>query len=640
MLPLGKMSRTPSVEPAPWLAELRNIYATAPVGLCCIDCDLRYVSVNDRLAEWNGRPSADHIGRTLREVIPQVADLVEPVYRRVFDTGEPELGVELRGVTDASPDVERTWVCHYSPVRDRLGRVVAVNTVVHDVTDRMAWTAALNEVTESLRQRDEFLHVVGDRLPQAMLFRLVHSPDGDYRFTYVSEGAADVIGRTAEEILREPQAVIDRVADEDRPFVLEAMATSIRTLAPLDLTCRMRWPDGSRHWCHFRSAVRTLEDGSVICEGIILNTTREKLAEQALFESQARNQAILSALPDMMFVFDTNSTYLDVHTRDEALLLVPPSAFLGRTIAEVMPPDLARQFARCFDQVALEGSSQTDYSLTVDGERRYFEARMVPCGPDKVLAIVRDVTDSKRTQVEVERSRLELAHISRITMLGEIAASLAHELNQPLTAILANSEAARYSLIAKRVDGLEVDAMLADVVEGAKRAGDVIRRVRTWLTRGQFEPEETDINQKIHDVVRLLHSELIMRHVRVTVDLDPSLPLVFADRVQIQQVIMNLALNGIEAMHERPVGDRQLTFSTSWIDGSVQVAVRDRGTGMQPDHMERLFDPFFSTKAAGLGMGLRICSSIVAAHGGRIWASNSADVGATFFFTLPAVRPA
>ena len=276
-----------------------------------------------------------------------------------------------------------------------------------------------------------------------------------------------------------------------------------------------------------------------------------------------------------------------------------------------------------------------DYSLVVNGELRRYEARMVPCGHDRILSIVRDVTDSKRAQHEAERSRQELAHISRVTLLGEITASLAHELNQPLTAILTNAQAARQNLAAKRLEESEAEEILQEIVAAATRAGDVIRRVRTWLTRDQPVMQDLDINQIVCDVERLLHSELIIRHVALTLDLDPGLPPVSADRVQLQQVIMNLALNGIEAMHDRTNGNRQLTISTSLAGRNVLIAVRDAGTGIHPDHMDRLFDPFFSTKPAGLGVGLRICWSIVTAHGGRIWAQNNPDAGATFSFTLP-----
>ena len=507
-MPRPAPPRDLSVDPALRVEELRNIYATAPVGLCCIDRNLRYVSINDRLAGYNGRRASDHIGKTLREMIPELASEVEPIYRTVLETGVPQLNVELVGSTAAAPGVMRTWLCSYSPVRDERSRVMRVNTVVHDVT---------------------------------------------------------------------------------------------------------------------------------VCKGIMFNTTSLKEAEEALIESQAQYQAILSALPDLVFLISRDGTYLDVHPRDDARLFAPPDHFLGKKVSDVMPQEFADQFAICAGQVLTRGAAQMDYSLPIDGERRQYEARMVPCGPDRILAIVRDVTENKRAQREAERNRQELAHISRVTLLGEITASLAHELNQPLTAILTNAQAARQNLAAKRLDEAETEEILQEIVGASNRAGDVIRRVRTWLTRDQPVLQDLDINQVVSDVEPLLHSELIIRHVALTLDLAPGLPPISADRVQLQQVILNLALNGIEAMHEKSNGDRLLTIATSRAGRGVMLAVRDRGTGIHPDHMDRLFDPFFSTKPAGLGVGLRICWSIVTGHGGRIWAENNPDGGATFFFTLPPV---
>jgi len=633
--PQPNSPRASSVEPARQLAELHNIYATAPVGLCCIDTGLRYMSINERLAALNGLPVAAHIGRTLREIVPGIADLIEPVYRRVFETGEPVFDAELEGRTAAAPEVDRAWMCTYSPLRDARGRVMAVNTVVQDVTEWKAHERELRAVNESLRQRDEFLHIVADRLPKAMLFRVVHEPDGGFRFTYASEGAEEVAGLTIDTILREPTAVTDLIVPEDRPRFFDAMTHSIETLSPFDVVCRLRWRDGTLHWGHFRSAVRPMPSGGAICEGILLNVTSHRRAVEELVETQARNQAILSGLPDMMFVLGTDGTYLDVHVSDAQRLLMPPDQFLGKNMAEVMPPDLARQFESCFERVRKDGSASADYALMLHGERRHFEARMVPCGTDQILSIVRDVTESKRAQHEVQHSRLELAHISRVTVLGEITASIAHELNQPLTAILSNAQAAQHVIAAGRDLG-EVGDMLSDIVEADQRAGDVIRRLRTWLSRDQFLPQRLNVNQLILDVEPLIRSELIMRHVRLTLDLDVAVPDVTADRVQLQQVILNLALNGIDAMQELPFGERQLTIRTLVSGNEVQCAVRDRGTGIHPDHMDRLFDAFFSTKPTGLGIGLRICSSIMSAHRGSIWAVNNPEGGATFSFKLPA----
>jgi PAS domain S-box-containing protein len=614
--------------------DLQAAYASAPIGLGCVDRDLRYVYINDRLAQYHGRPAAEHIGRTLREMTaPEFADQLEPVYRRVLATGEPVLDFEM---SSSDPAEKHTCIGSYTPVRDDRGAVVGVNAVVQDITQRRMYLAAVEEVNRSLLERDEFLHGVGDKLPRAMLYRATNPPGGGgFRFVYVSKGVEEVTGLTAEHLLTDPTAFVDMIVEEDRPTILDAMAESVRTLANFDRVFRVRWPDGSVRWCHLRSAHRRLNNGSVLCEGIMLDTTELKKAQEDLTDSQARNQAMLAAVPDLVFLVSPDGTFLDVHPREHRHFLISPGDFLGRKVTEVMPPDLARQIMQCFEQVAAEGSARLEYEIPVGKEFRHFEARMVPSGPSRILVVARDLTESKRAQDEATKSRLELARISRLTMLGEITASLAHELNQPLTAILSNARAAGFLLDKHPLDG-ELAEILQEIAEASLRAGDVIRRVRTWVARDQLLPQQLDLNDVITDVERLLHSELIIRQVRLSLSLQPDLPPVSADRIQLQQVILNLSLNGIEAMHDRPVIERHLSIATSLVEGGVQVAVRDVGTGIGQENLDRLFDPFFSTKPSGLGIGLSICSSIVSAHGGRIWAENNAGHGATLFFTLPA----
>jgi C4-dicarboxylate-specific signal transduction histidine kinase len=276
--------------------------------------------------------------------------------------------------------------------------------------------------------------------------------------------------------------------------------------------------------------------------------------------------------------------------------------------------------------------------MVVAGERRHFEARMVRCGTEEILAIVRDMTESKQAQLEVQRSHLELAHVSRITSLGEITASLAHELNQPLTVILSNAQAAQRSLASNKLHEVDMNELLEDIVQADKRAGDVIRRLRSWLGRDQPLRQALALNDVIKDVEHMIRSELILRHVRLNLELADELPDVSADRVLLQQVVLNLVFNAIEAMQHQPAAERQLVIRTIVTGHEVLTSVRDYGTGIRPEHMNRLFDAFFSTKSGGLGIGLRICASIVRGHEGRIWAANNSDAGATIFFTLPVVE--
>ncbi len=247
-----------------------------------------------------------------------------------------------------------------------------------------------------------------------------------------------------------------------------------------------------------------------------------------------------------------------------------------------------------------------------------------------------DITSRKTAEQEAREQRQELAHLTRVAMLGELSGALAHELNQPLTAILSNAQAAQRMLSREPVDMTELREILHDIAVDDRRAGQVIQRLRAMLKNDEPKLLPLDINELIKEVLSIIHSDLITRNIAVITELTPGLPPVYGDRVQLQQVLLNLIFNACEAMSGRPARECRLTLATVR-DGTaaVRVSVVDRGTGIPPDQLERVFAPFFTTKEHGLGLGLPICRSIAVAHGGRLWASNNQDCGATFHLILP-----
>ena len=238
--------------------------------------------------------------------------------------------------------------------------------------------------------------------------------------------------------------------------------------------------------------------------------------------------------------------------------------------------------------------------------------------------------------MEAQQLREDLTHVGRVSTIGELTASLAHELNQPLTAILSNAQAAQRLLESNAVNLEEVREILADIVEDDKRAGAVIHRLHGLLKKGSREFTELDVNEMVGEVARLVSGDADLRNVSLRLELAPRLPRVRGDRVQLQQVVLNLVLNGLEAMRESATGDRTLVLLTAnESSAAVRVAVRDSGAGIDEADVDRIFQAFYTTKSAGLGMGLAIARSIVEAHGGRLGTQNNAEGGATFSFTLP-----
>ncbi|MGA2051623.1 MAG: ATP-binding protein [Terracidiphilus sp.] len=254
------------------------------------------------------------------------------------------------------------------------------------------------------------------------------------------------------------------------------------------------------------------------------------------------------------------------------------------------------------------------------------------------IGTIIDVTDRKQAEKERERLReaqADLAHVSRMTTMGELTASLAHEVNQPITAAVNGASTCVRWLTREDPDLEEAREAASGVIRNAKRAADIINRIRSILKKGQSKRHLSDVNELIREMSALLGSEAKRYSISVRTELDPELPKVMTDSVQVQQVLMNLIMNSIDAMKEVD-RERELTIRSQWADNrTLMISVSDTGVGLPPQQADRIFDAFFTTKPHGIGMGLRISRSIVESHGGRLWASDNAPHGATFCFTLP-----
>jgi signal transduction histidine kinase len=275
-----------------------------------------------------------------------------------------------------------------------------------------------------------------------------------------------------------------------------------------------------------------------------------------------------------------------------------------------------------------------------DGDYRWLLIRAVPLR-DETGKIVKwygtsaDVEDLKRTEEALSKSQAELAHVTRVTTMGELAASIAHEVNQPLSAIVNNGSACLRWLSGAAPDLDEAREAARRVIRDGNRAGEVITRIRALLRKTDAEKARMDINQTIREVVKLTRNEAARKGVTLRMDLAADLPPVLGDRVQLQQVILNLVMNGVEAMASATGRPRELLIrSRPYESDKALVAVQDSGVGLDGQDLEKIFDAFYTTKPQGMGMGLAISRSIVEDHGGRLWVAPNDGPGATFQFTL------
>ena len=256
-------------------------------------------------------------------------------------------------------------------------------------------------------------------------------------------------------------------------------------------------------------------------------------------------------------------------------------------------------------------------------------------GPYYINGVFSDITALKNAEQDAELQRMETARLMRQSLLGELSGTIAHELNQPLTAILFNAETAQDLLGQKNIDLGKIQEIVADIIEEDSRAGEVISRVRKLLRKGENKSEVIDLNQLVESTLHLLHGEFIKRKMHIEVALAKSLPMISGDPVQLQQVLLNLIMNAMEAMSAKAPSQRVINITTRANERQIEIAIVDFGPGVAAEDKTRLFQPFFTTKEHGLGLGLSICSTIVKAHGGKLSIENNAGGGATAVVALP-----
>jgi C4-dicarboxylate-specific signal transduction histidine kinase len=286
---------------------------------------------------------------------------------------------------------------------------------------------------------------------------------------------------------------------------------------------------------------------------------------------------------------------------------------------------------------------QLEYRIALpDGSVKHVQSvgqpEITECGDFEFVGTVMDVTERRRADEALRNAQTELARVARLTAMGELVASIAHEINQPLTAVVTNADACLSWLNRGKPDLDEARDAVSRILRNAQRAGDVIRGLRALAEKSGPQLTKLDINGAIQEVLTLARGALKLHDVAMTTNLSAEVRPVFGDRVQLQQVLLNLIMNGVDAMSTVNDRSKVLTITSEPVESSgVLVAVKDTGTGLDPATAGRIFDSFFTTKANGLGMGLSICRSIIDAHGGRLWASPSAPCGTVFRFTVPSI---
>ncbi|HSJ01912.1 MAG TPA: PAS domain S-box protein [Verrucomicrobium sp.] len=439
------------------------------------------------------------------------------------------------------------------------------------------------------------------------------------------------------------ESLQSRVHPEDRDRrdngVLEAMERGTK----YEMEYRVILPDGSQRWlAAYGRCVRSSDGLGNHLLGVSMDVTERKGAEVALRESESRFRSMADSTPMMMWMAGSdrrctffNRGWLDFTGR-------PMEQETGDGWMEGVHPDdrenCQRGYTSAFESrvpVTLEYRLRRHdgvYRWVLDTGTPRFTANGNFIG---YIGSCLDITERRQAEMEIQQQRAELAHVGRVSTLGQLASSIAHELNQPLGAILRNVEAAELFLKGDAPDLAEIRTILADVRKDDQRAGKVIERMRALLQRRSLEFQPLCLAELLEDTVALTRADALARGAILATDLDPELPLIRGDRIQLQQVLLNLVLNALDAL-DSAAPPRRCIVLRARADGSdaVALSVADTGHGIPPDRVGRVFEPFYTTKATGMGVGLAICRTIVESHGGKICAGNNADGGATFHMML------
>jgi two-component system sensor kinase FixL len=498
---------------------------------------------------------------------------------------------------------------------------------------------ARKRAEQALREGEARFRLLVDAAPV-----LIWISGTDKRCTHFNRPWLEFTGRTLEQELGDGWT--EGVHPEDLQRCWDTYVRAFDAREPFSMDYRLRRHDGEYRF--------VLDNGAPLFGadqcfagyiGSCIDITERRQHRELLKQEGAFLRQVLDITPNLIFAKDRQGRFTLANQAVANIYGTTIDALIGKTDADfnrnVEEVELFRRMDLEVMDTLQERFIAEEHVTDAAGKGRWLQTVKRPIldkdgTANQVLGSATDITARKHAELELAQQRNELAHLARVAMVGEMTSSLAHELNQPLTAILSNVQTAQRLLDNPAPDMAEIREILADIMSDDQRAGDIIRGLRGLLKKSELNFRQLDINDVILEVIGLIRSDALIKNVLVKSWLAPDLPAVRGDRIQLHQVMLNLAINALDAMRDVPVSERKLEIATSRIDPhSVQVVVQDAGTGIAPDQIEKVFEPFFTSKSQGLGIGLTICRSIINLHGGRIWVTNNAGSGVTFRFVMP-----
>jgi PAS domain S-box-containing protein len=580
-----------------------------------------------------GRPFFDRVDPEDR---PRVAEVAQGAIRDKVD-----FEIDYRIVL---PDGSITRVHSVGhPVVNGEGNVIELIGTHVDVTEQYEAKQKLQRAFDQIKRSEDRLRLVINTIP-TLVWRA--GPEGSPDF--LNQPALDYTGLSLE------RAAVDwprAFHPDDKKGMLKRWSAIRESGMRGGLEARLRRFDGEYRWFLFQAEPLRDEAGNIVkWYGSATDIEDRKLAEFALSESEQRFRDYTETASDWLWETGPDHRVINISEHVNAVGLVPP-LLLGVTRWELAADveterekwqlhwemlDARRPFRDLVFGTINESGSQV---FIRSSGKPLFDVNGVFLGYRGTGTDITATIRADHAEQALRKAQVELAHVTRVTMLGELTASIAHEVNQPLAAVVANAEASLRWLDRETPDLAAVRRSVEWVSNDGCRASEVVRRVRALAKKADMETVPLDLNQVVKEAITLVQRELLSHRILLRTELAPALPRILGDRIQLQQVIINLLINGIEAMEPITDRPRELVVRSGQDEaGHAILRVTDRGIGISPENANRLFNAFFTTKSSGLGMGLSVCRSIVESHGGRMSASSNEGPGATFQFILPLHR--
>ncbi len=649
------------------------VHSAVCTGL--VRLDGRFRLVNPAMSKLLGYSEQELLGLTLGDIThPDDREMSDRAFRRLVARETSDYQIETRHIHKSGQVI---WgLLNVSPIREAEGNTLCALSQFQDITKRKRAEAKLRRNLVDQKIVASILHISLRPIPfDEMLQQSLALLLSSHELSLESKGCIFLVDGDTKELVMQahqglPQTLLDccarvpvgrclcgRAAETGKIIHVEKVdhrhEATYSGMTPHGHYCAPMVSDGQVLGI-LNLYVSEGHEGSEIEENFITavadtlaGAIRRRRAEQALAEAEARYEDLYDNAPDMFATVDaTTGNIVQCNQTLAEALGYGKEEIVGRPVFDVHHPDCLPEVQETFQsfletgevrhdglQLNRKDGSKIDVSLKITAVRDKY---------GKVLftqSAWRDITERKLAEEQAREHQAQLAHVARLGTLGEMASGIAHEINQPLTAMGTYTEACLRMMESAEVDVDELGVLMAQAAEQSFRAGEIIRRLREFVRLGETGRTTVDVNELVRDAVAFVRAEAREKTVAVRLDLADQLPTVEADAIQIEQVILNLLRNGIEAIEGANAGQGVLTIQTGpGGGGTVELSVSDTGPGMPNETASRIFDPFFTTKSNGMGLGLSISRSIVEAHGGCLWADPSGNGGATFRLTLPSDR--